>query len=603
MRRFVSGRREAAERGAVLILGAVFATVAIVGAALAVDIGRIVQDKRNDQRVADLVALDAVRGLQDTTGTDKRTLVTAIAQNSALRNGFNPSATGNQMTVELGTIANGTTTFVPIPPGNPAADATANAVRVRLTSVVPFFFQAGSRTVAATAIARLTGGPIGTVRVGSTLVSADFDTAPLNQLYATILNRFLNSTLATTGLPPGTLSLSAVSWKGVAASSVTLDQLATALGVGSPSQALAATITYARLLRASADALRASGDPSKVQVATALETIEAQFRAATGMTLRLGDLVSVAGDAGDGSDIADLALNTLDLVRGGAIVGNTTHFLAFDLLTRDSPLLSGIPNLQSVRVRANLIEAPRTAVGPVGIKPDGSYATVARTAQVDLSLSARIGLSLLGVGVTAEVPFYIEGGRALAALTSMTCTDASQPDRVGVRASTTTLGASLVSVADPDMNGTANPPRSPARILDVTVLGIGVTATVTQPPTTSVAGNPGQDLTFDPPYVADGQPKSVSTSQLSLPTLAAGNLTVSVTPISLVLPVGTVTSALLGAINPAVSGLAQNVLTPVAKALGLGMAGADVWAPPVQRCDPPTFEGDPTALSLPMLVG
>lgn len=55
--------------------------------------------------------------------------------------------------------------------------------------------------------------------------------------------------------------------------------------------------------------------------------------------------------------------------------------------------------------------------------------------------------------------------------------------------------------------------------------------------------------------------------------------------------------------NAAVPGLSANVLAPVAKALGVSYAGADVWAPPVQKCDPTHFDGDPTALSLPTLVG
>jgi hypothetical protein len=60
---------------------------------------------------------------------------------------------------------------------------------------------------------------------------------------------------------------------------------------------------------------------------------------------------------------------------------------------------------------------------------------------------------------------------------------------------------------------------------------------------------------------------------------------------------------LVGAVNAAVPGLSANVLAPVAKALGVSYAGADVWAPPVQKCDPTHFDGDPTALSLPTLVG
>lgn len=588
------------DRGAVLILGAVFAGIAVLGAALAVDIGRIVQDKRNDQRVADLVALDAVRGLQDQSGANRRTLVNAIAADSALRNGFDPAAPGNAMAVELGVIAPGTTTFVAIPPGNPAADETANAVRVELSSTVPFFFAAGSRTVRASAVARLTGGPIGTVRVGSTLVAADFDSAALGPLYATILNRFLNRTLAAAGLPAGSLSLSAVGWKGIAAASVTLDELAAALGVGSPAQALSTQVTYAELVRASALALSARGDPSQAQAVTALGTIATQFELAAGMVLRLGDLVHVAGDVGNGTDVADVALSVMDLVRAGAMVANGTHFVGFDLGTGDLPV---IPGVQSVNVRASLIEAPQQAVGPAGTDGAGAYLTEARTAQVALSITARIGLSLPVLGsVTAEVPFLVQGGEGRAGLDQIECSVASRPDRVDIGASTSALTAKLAAVSNGNLNGVPNPPTSPATILDVNVLGIRVTATVTGDVTSSVPGAGPRLLEFDPPYVDPGTPQTLAATGLTFPTLAPGNLTINVSN-ALVLNVGTVAGALVSAVNAAVPGLSTGVLAPVAKALGVSYAGADVWAPPVQKCDPTHFAGNPTALSLPTLVG
>lgn len=589
MRRFrfrLSRRRD--ERGAILILGAVFAGIAVLGAALAVDIGRIVQDKRNDQRVADLVALDAVRGLQDTSGADRRTLVEAIAADAAARNGFDPAAPGNAMTVELGVIAPGTTEFVPIPPGNPAADETANAVRVQLSSVVPFFFAAGSRTVRATAVARLTGGPIGTVRVGSTLAAADFDSAALGPLYATILNRFLNQTRAAAGLPTGSLSLDAVGWKGIATASVTLDELAAALGVGSPAQALSTEVTYAELIRATADALAASGEPSKAAVATSLGTIAAQFDAAAGMVLTLGDLVEVAGDVGNGADIAGVALSVMDLVRGGAMVGNGTNFVGFDLGASDLPV---IPGVQSVNVRASLIEAPRQAVGPAGTDATGAYVTEARTAQVALSVTARIGLQLLGVGVTAQVPFLVQGGEGRAGLDAIECSVASQPDQVDIQAATSALTATVPG-------GT--------RILEATIslLGIpvGVSATVNRDVATSAPGA-GRLLEFDPPYVDPGTAQTLSASGLTLPTLSGASLTVTVSPLGLGLSPSAVLDALVGAVNAAVGGLTASVLAPVTKALGVSYAGADVWAPPVQKCDPTHFAGNPTALSLPTLVG
>lgn len=62
------GRKEiraSGERGSVLILSTVCLVIAMLAAALAVDLGRLASDKRTDQKIADLAALDAARDLTD----------------------------------------------------------------------------------------------------------------------------------------------------------------------------------------------------------------------------------------------------------------------------------------------------------------------------------------------------------------------------------------------------------------------------------------------------------------------------------------------------------------------------------------------------------
>ena len=46
-----------------LILAAFGLMLAMIASALSIDLGRLAQDKRNDQKVADIAALDAVRAL------------------------------------------------------------------------------------------------------------------------------------------------------------------------------------------------------------------------------------------------------------------------------------------------------------------------------------------------------------------------------------------------------------------------------------------------------------------------------------------------------------------------------------------------------------
>ena len=70
------GRRRD-ERGAMLILAAVGLVLAMIFAALAIDIGFLAADKRTDQKFADLAALDASRDL---------TNIQALADASVARN-------------------------------------------------------------------------------------------------------------------------------------------------------------------------------------------------------------------------------------------------------------------------------------------------------------------------------------------------------------------------------------------------------------------------------------------------------------------------------------------------------------------------------------
>ena len=62
--------RQADERGAVLILAVAGVLLATIAAALAVDLGRQAAEKRTNQKVADLAALDGARALPDQTAVE-----------------------------------------------------------------------------------------------------------------------------------------------------------------------------------------------------------------------------------------------------------------------------------------------------------------------------------------------------------------------------------------------------------------------------------------------------------------------------------------------------------------------------------------------------
>ena len=77
-------RNSRRERGAVLVLAVPAVVVCIAAAALGIDIGRVALDKRSDQRVADLAALDAARAVGDILHTTNQAGYNTAAQTAAV---------------------------------------------------------------------------------------------------------------------------------------------------------------------------------------------------------------------------------------------------------------------------------------------------------------------------------------------------------------------------------------------------------------------------------------------------------------------------------------------------------------------------------------
>ncbi len=92
------------EAGSVLVLSIVGLTIAVIATALSVDIGRLAQERRRNQRVADMAALDAVRTLVASPApADPSVAVQAAASDSAVRNLF-PASPGFVVAARPGTI-------------------------------------------------------------------------------------------------------------------------------------------------------------------------------------------------------------------------------------------------------------------------------------------------------------------------------------------------------------------------------------------------------------------------------------------------------------------------------------------------------------------
>lgn len=362
--RFPQGtRRPNTERGAVLIIGIVALLMAVTASALGIDIGRIAVDKRNDQSVADLAAIDAARALGSILNTTNQAGYDAAAQTaataSAARNKFAPNGTTFTVTALTGSV-DATNTFVP--------DASASAVQVVVKSRVIHQFISGSHDNTATAVATV-GNPIAAFSVGSTLASLDTSKSSLDPL--------LKGMLGASG------SLSAVSYDGLASGNVSLAKLQTALlaagiSVGTVNQLLTTDIKVKDLLLASASALGSSTATTEIN-----DLIAANINATA--TIKLNQLLNVATPSD--SAVLNGTLNVFQLVNGSAQLMNGASF---------ATIATGVSltSLATMDASVKIISPAQTGIGPVG--------TIAENAQgvVQLVLHTQSGALLSLVDVT-----------------------------------------------------------------------------------------------------------------------------------------------------------------------------------------------------------
>ena len=580
------------ERGAVLILGALFASIAIIAAALSVDIGSLVLRKRTNQRIADLASLDGVRGLS--AAAPQRPVVEALAIASAARNGFTVdtatrscplgedgatcTADGGARWMRIEVGQESATGFVPttcpvLPLTETLLPTTNDAVRVVVSSPVAFNFAPGGSRETATGVSKLpvdpgtppTGPTPGTsgsnkakIAIGSTAVS-------INATQASLLNTVFSTTGNPTGVPlgnpPGNLAITALGYQGLATATLSLEELATELGIsaGTVDQVMTAGFGYDQLLTATANILdRNNQDQASVTVSEIYSrTIGLDFPSRH-QDIDLGQFVSgVSGDAQtfNGSSIADTRVNVLQLLEGAAMVADGDH-LATVPLTGTVPLPTGA-TVASAQVQ--IIEAAQ----------QGPYAPATQTvdtAQLRVALTLRIPVSVTGLGVlNIDLPVNIEGGGATATMSQISCQPtATVPDYVRVSAVTRALSAQTGGWSVSALAGAVTISANPGSLV-----------------TSSGSSGGPWDV---PPTFTDVH--SVTPAALPGLTLASSAITVGG-----VLPLGvtaaTVADAVSTAVNPVLAQLGGTIMPPLYQALGVGYGSADVSVSDSNTATPP----------------
>ncbi|MDQ4132513.1 MAG: hypothetical protein M3179_04730 [Actinomycetota bacterium] len=573
--------RQRDEKGAILVLAAVGVVMAMIAAALAIDLGFLAQEARRNQKVADLAALDAAR----VSPAD----YTVAALASASRNKF-PTDPGYSLTAVEGIKVD----------GRCQAQPGAGTVCVTATSphknFFPFVGGLGSTSRAAMA-----GAPnaIGTVRVGSTVASADGSVSPTQDV---LLDKTISALIG------GNYSTDVIGWQGLASGSVTFAALTSALATatgnatftaGTTDQVLQSTFTAAQLFTATADALSNSGNTADVSVASSVQNIGAQANGTSlNAPLKLYDLFNVGSVVvGNKQDVANVTLNVLELVTGGAILADGDHFATFDLTAAN--IVGGtIPGgFTGAKVSMGLIEAPQTSLpGPPGRDATNEYYTSAQTSQVRVKLEASFDIPLtntitvVGVGsissISVKVPYYLDLGRGHAYLERVNCGTSAEPTSVDVLGATDVGTSKLGTVSDADLRNKLVNPTPTTGVIGSALAG-AVQVSITSTTGTTVPGNPGTLLTFTPPYTDDSPSQPVPGAAISLPALATTNTTATVLG---VLNTGLLNDVISGVnasgltFNSNTVGVNTSVLKPLYDALGMSFGGADVWAPPVQSC-------------------
>lgn len=503
------------ERGAILIMATVGVVLAVVAAALAVDLGTIAQERRRDQKIADLAALDAVRDIPNAQ---------AKAQASATRNNF-PTAAGYTVVAIEGNKVGGTC----------QGSVGSGMVCVTVTSPAKNSFLPGSSVIVARAVAG--AQPMGGFMIGSSLVTLDSSRS-------TLLNKFLGGMLKGSDL-----SLSLVSYQGLAGANITLDALRmqlASLGVsaGNVSSLLSSNITMAQLLQASANALTAQGD---VANATILNNLRLAITNTT--QFNLGKFMQVS----QGADNVALAsqMNIFQLVTAAAQVANGSNFIDI------SNVGIAIPNVSSTGVKLQVIQPPQYRFGPVG-------ASVS-TAQIDLSVTTTLNalpvvLGLIGANISGTLPIHVTGAGATGTIKAINC---------GVSPSMT------ITVDPTAFSGSASGSLHVAALLPIADIPItDVVPSVDGPPVDQTWSYPSQ---FPPP-LGTSTTQHAGSQPIGLQSLTNINAGTPVILGALPLPIGSIVTLVLGAVKPVLGLVDNSVLTPLLTALGIDVGSADTTA-------------------------
>lgn len=538
-------------------LVAVLASLLLLFAAFAVDLGMQRVARADMQSLADVVAMDMTRQLDGRTAqqiTSSSAWSTALAQSLA-RNAGTVGRTPT-VTASLGLFDATTGVFSPV-----AGSAVPDAVKVSASTAVSFAFTSGS-------------GAAGREAVAQTESSACYEVGSYAAAVRSGRGTLLGPLLAAFN---SSLNLTAVSYDGLANTSIKLSQLAIALGLGSVDQLAKASVSYRSFYLAVAEVLNSSG---KVAQASIFQTLAGSVSSAGQFTL--GSILSLGGGT---TAALNATANVLDLLSASAFVLNGTNVL-------NVPLGASIPGLGSVNAAVKVVQKVSKYCG----RPNtpATTATPASTSQVSASVNATLSTPNVSIPLLGSVAVGSPTGQAVSvaldvapttgSLTAIRCkTPMSSSEGITLRMDS---GLVTTSVSVPlRVTGTLN------------LLGLGqVRVDIRTDAVVSTSVNPTSqpfDITvpprqFDTPYSTGTGSLGLGATTVKTGTQVSANLVVlGVVGGAITLSSAVVDSILdpviSAVVTPLVGGLSTALVEPLSNLLGVRTAGADVIA----DSDPP----------------
>jgi uncharacterized membrane protein len=543
--------------GAIGILGVVTLMLALLFTALVVDSGRLWMQQRHLQTIADIASIQGARQLTcNVTAED----VLPQAQAAAAANGYDGNLADSPNVVEMVNI---TTDASGVRQYTSGGD---EAVRVYATRTVPASLVLGGlfgNTVTLNAEAVSRADPA-IAAFSSGTFAARIDTEN-----SVLLNALLGELLGSS------LSLDVLSYKGIANTHITLNDLLAASGqVGGLESLLDTSMSVADLMSIMATAVAQSGTADAAAVSGMNQIASA---AISNATIKLGDLLDITTP--DAEAAGKVGLNALSLITSTALIANGNSAISL-------PLAVSVPQIASIDAQVDIIQPPRIAIGPIGNDGDGNLCTTLTTAQVEASVNVNTDLSLAGIGVHLDLALAATVAQGSAGLSDIQAGNDSVQVNIdanpgiasvnlsnasgagGARVYATLPLVGYAEIATLSMNVPVQPPTPETLVFDVAM---------------PVAENLPQTQTVDSPLgdsLANALDAPIQVSALSVSNLPLVNAVVD--PI-----ISNVLNLLVTPIvKPLVLAIGDAFLEPLFELLGLQLGGMDVTLQGIQIRQP-----------------